>query len=439
MRLIFASTIQEEALGPPSRRSNHPMRIVYLSQYFPPEIGAPAARVFELSREWVKLGHQVAVVTGFPNHPTGVVPEAYRGKLVDHEIIEGIDVYRNWTLAVPNRSLAMRVASQLSFPLSVVGLGLPRVAQPDVVIATSPSIFTSISGLVFARALHVPFVFEVRDLWPQLFIEMGMVKNARLIRALEAAEMYQYRRAQKVVVVTESFKSILTARGVPAEKLAVIPNGVDLRLFHEDPEGAARVRVEQGLGDRFVLAYIGTHGLLHGLKSVLSAADRLRGNDDIRFLFVGHGHDREALMAQAREMRLPNVVFVSGQPREAIPAFISAADACLVALRRDPFLAENFVPSKIFEFFGCGRPVVASVAGEAADIVERSGAGVVVAPEDPDALAAAVIALARDRVATKAMGARGLSFARLNYDRTELALRYLEVLGNVSARARLAA
>jgi glycosyltransferase involved in cell wall biosynthesis len=409
------------------------MRIVYLSQYFPPEIGAPAARVYELSREWVRLGHRVAVVTGFPNHPTGVVPKEYRGKLIDREIVDGIEVYRNWVLAVPNRRLPLRVASQLSFPLSVIGLGLPRVFRPDVVIATSPSIFTSLSGLVFSRTLRVPFVFEVRDLWPQLFIEMGMVKNRALIRVLETAELFQDRQAQKVVVVTESFKSILIGKGVPADQVEVIPNGVDLQMFREDVEGAAKVRTAHGLGSRFVLAYIGTHGLLHGLKSVLLAADKLRYDDSIRFLFVGHGHDREAMLAMAREMRLPNVVFVPGQPREQVPAFISAADACLVALRREPFLAQNFVPSKIFEFFGCARPVLASVSGEAAAIVERAGAGRVVPPEDPAALADAVVDLAGDRSATRAMGARGLAFVQANYDRAVLARRYVELLERVAA------
>jgi colanic acid biosynthesis glycosyl transferase WcaI len=208
---------------------------------------------------------------------------------------------------------------------------------------------------------------------------------------------------------------------------------VDLKTFREDPEGAARVRAAYGLGNRFVVAYIGTHGLLHGLKSVLLAADRLRANDSVRFLFVGHGHDREAMMAMAEQMRLPNVVFVPGQPREEIPAFISAADACLVALRREPFLAENFVPSKIFEFLGCGRPVLASVAGEAAAIIERARAGKVVPPEDPAALAEAVLELSRDRAATQAMGARGLAYARANYDRAVLAQRYLEVLGQVTS------
>ncbi len=409
------------------------MDILYLSQYFPPEIGAPAARVHELSREWVRLGHRVQVVTAFPNHPTGIVPPEYRGRLVDREMIDGIEVLRNWTLAVPNRALPLRVATQLSFPLSVIGLGLPRVRRPDVVLATSPSIFTSVSGLAYARVLRAPFVFEVRDLWPQLFIEMGLVRNRALIRVLETAELFQYRQARRVVVVTRRFKEILAGRGVPAGKIDVIRNGVDLETFREDAGARAEIRARHGLDGRFVLGYIGTHGLLHGLSSVLDAADRLRDDDGIRFLFVGHGHEREKLLASAAKRRLPNVVFVPGRPRDEIPGYYSACDACLIALRRDPFLAENFVPSKLFEIMGCGRPVVASLAGEGAEIVREAGAGVVVEPEDGAALAAAVRELSSRPEQVSELGRAARRAAEAQYSRRVLAQRYAAILGEVAA------
>jgi colanic acid biosynthesis glycosyl transferase WcaI len=408
------------------------MKILYLSQYFPPEPGAPAARVFELSREWVRLGHSVQVVTAFPNHPNGVVPPEYRGRWWDKERIEGIEVLRNRTLVVPNRSMALRVASQLSFPLSVIALGLPRVHRPDVVIATSPSIFTSICGLIYSWVLRVPFVFEVRDLWPQLFVEMGMVKNRALIRALEAAERFQYRRAQKIVVVTQRFREILIGKGVPPEKLAVVPNGVDLELFREDPAGAAGLRESLQLQGKFVVGYVGTHGLLHGLASVLEAAEMLTGHPQIRFLFVGHGHDREKLLGIAQSKGLTNVVFVPGQPREKIPAYYSACDACLVPLRRNPFLAENFVPSKIFEIFGCARPVVGTLAGEAAEIIQRAQAGVVVPPEDGAALAAALLELTRRPAEARQLGLHGRAFVEAHYGRAALAKEYLSVLESLS-------
>jgi glycosyltransferase involved in cell wall biosynthesis len=408
------------------------MKILYLSQYFPPEIGAPAARVFELSHEWVRLGHSVKVVTAFPNHPTGVVPPEYRGRLWDKEVVDGIEVYRNWTLAVPNRQMALRLASQLSFPLSVIALGLPRMKRPDVVLATSPSIFTSVCGLAYARALGAPFVFEVRDLWPQLFIEMGMVKNPLLVRVLETAERFQYRQAQKIVVVTERFKEILEEKGVPSGKLAVIPNGVDLHHFREDAAGARQVREEHGLEGKFVIGYIGTHGVLHGLSSILDAAEALKGENQFRFLFVGHGHERQMLIESARSRHLSNVVFVPAQPRDRIPSYYSACNACIVPLRREAFLAENFVPSKIFEILGCSRPVLATLSGEAGEIVRRSGGGMVIPPEDGPALAAAIRELAAGPGRAQNLGRQGRAFVEAHYDRAALAREYLEVLRAVA-------
>ncbi len=408
------------------------MDILYLSQYFPPEISAPAARVHEFSREWVRLGHRVQVVTAFPNHPTGVVPPAYRGRLWDREVVDGIEVFRNWTLAVPNRALPLRVASQISFPLSITLLGLPRVRRPDVVLATSPSSFTSVSGLTFARVLRAPFVFEVRDLWPQLFIEMGMIKNRALISVLEAAELLQYRRAQRIVVVTERFKEVLAGRGVPPDKVDVVPNGVALEVFREDGAKRAALRQQLGLGDRFVLGYVGTHGLLQGLGSVLDAADILRGDDRIRFLFVGHGHEREKLLKLAADRALPNVVFVPGRPREEIPGYYSVCDACLIALRKEPFLAQNFVPSKLFEIMACGRAVVASLAGEGAAMVREAGAGVVVPPEDGAALARAVTDLAEHPERTRTYGRAGRERVQARYARRALAERYAGILAKVA-------
>ena len=252
-----------------------------------------------------------------------------------------------------------------------------------------------------------------------------------VVRALEAAERFQYRQAQKVVVVTERFKEILEGKGVPSSKLAVIPNGVDLEYFKEDPEGARQVREQHGLEGKFVVGYIGTHGVLHGLSSVLDAAEALKDQDQFRFLFVGHGHEREKLMEEARSRKLTNVTFVPGQPRERIPSYYSACDACLVPLRKEAFLAENFVPSKIFEILGCSRPVLATLAGEAGQIVTQSGGGVVLPPEDGPALAAAIRGLASEPGRAQYLGRQGRAYVEAHYDRAALAREYLSVLGSV--------
>ena len=407
------------------------MKILYVSQYFPPEMGAPAARVFELSREWVRLGHQVTVLTGFPNHPTGIIPPEYRGQWLRREVVDGIRVVRVPIYAAANRGVAKRIANYLSYAASASVVG-PWVAErPDLVLATSPQFLTAIAGFWLSRIYRVPFVFEVRDLWPRSIVAVGaMSAHSPVVKTLEQIELFLYRAATRVVTVTESFVDEIAARGIDRAKISVVTNGVDLDLFRPGPRQAARARL--GLPDGFIAAYVGTHGMAHGLGMILDAAPRL-ADRGVTFLLVGEGAEKAKLRERAAREGIANVIFWDQRPREVIAQVYAAADLCLVLLRKDP-LFTTVIPSKIFEFMGAGRAIHTTVDGESRTIVERAGAGVFSPPEDVDAFVTTLSALVAEPARLDALGDSGRRYAEANYSRPVLAARYADLLAGIVSR-----
>lgn len=402
------------------------MHIVYVSQYFPPEMGAPAARVWELSREWVRAGHRVTVVTGFPNHPTGVVPPEYRRRAFARERMDGIEVIRTWLYAAPNRGRVRRILNYLSFPATAVALGVPAVGTCDVLIATSPQFFVAVAGWVAATLMRRPFVFEVRDLWPDSIEAVRALRSRTVLSALRRLEEYLYRNAARIVAVARSTPRILGERGFDRGRMSVVPNGVDLDFFRPGPRDND-VRRRHAGPDEFLASYIGTHGMAHALETVLEAARMLDGDRRFRFLLVGEGAEKDRLVSLAGDRRLTNVTFLPQQPRASLPDYYRASDVCLVPLRKTE-LFRAVLPSKIFEIQGCGRPILLSVDGEARELVEESGGGRFVEPESAPALADALRSLAADREGGEAMGARGRAFVEARFSRSALAGEYLEVL-----------
>ncbi len=405
------------------------MRIRYLSQYYPPEPGAPASRVSHLSEAWAALGHEVEVVTGFPNHPQGVVPPEWRGKVTGLEETKGVRVQRNWLLALPNRAIAQRLVAQASYGLTAATLGAARARPCDVVIATHPSIFTGWAGLVHARLHRVPFVLEVRDLWPQLFIEMGMIKNPILVKALNAMELALYRSADLIIALTNRFRDRIIEKGIAPERVKVIHNGVDLTDFQVQPGEAGAVRRALNLDDKFVVSYVGTHGVLHRLDLLIDVADHLRGQPRLHFLFVGDGAERPKLEKLAKDRGLVNVTFAGLQPYSAIRGFYAASDLLYVPLRPDRFLLENFVPSKIFEILATGRPILGALGGEAAGIVRESGLGRVVTAGNIVEICEAIIDCAANPPSQAARDLARLFVTDFSWER--LSQEYLGHLSNL--------
>ena len=345
------------------------------------------------------------------------------------ELHEGVEVLRNWLLPLPNKSIKQRLVGQGSYAASASLLGLARSQPADVVIATSPSIFTGWAGLVHRAASRIPLVLEVRDLWPQLFIEMGMITNPLAIAAANRMEMTLYRGADLIVTVTNRFKDIIVGKGIPAERVRVIHNGIDPEHFEGIDGQRDQVRRDWNLDGKFVVSYVGTHGVLHRLDFLLDVAARLKADQRFHFLFVGDGAERAKLVADSEARGLSNVTFAGLQPFASIPGFYAASDLCYVPLRPHPFLFENFVPSKIFEILGAGRPILGAVGGEAAELIEASGLGRVVTPGDIDGIVDAVRAMS-DAPPDEAAKRRAADFVR-PFSRRALATRYLGYLEDI--------
>jgi len=410
------------------------VKIAVFTHYFWPELGAPSARLLELGRAWVARGYDVTVVTNFPNHPTGVVPDEYRGRSFQVEEVDGVRVVRCRTYATPNRGFLKKTLGHLWFMLQAVVQATPHVRDADVLVASSPTLFAAVAALVVSWRIRRPFVIEVRDLWPAIFVDLGVIRNRAIIWCLERLELFLYRRAAAVVTVTRAFAGDIASRGIAQEKLHVIPNGVDLRAFTPGPADA-ELRARLSLAGRFAVLYCGAHGISHALGRILEAADRLREDGRIHFLLVGEGAEKDELVARARALRLANVSFLPAVPRAQVAALYRGADLCLVPLRALP-LFRAFIPSKMFEILACGRPILASLEGEAADILRESGAAVVVPPEDVDAAVAAVRRLAADRDECARLASRGRPYVAAHFDRDALGARYADVLESVRGLAQ---
>ena len=414
------------------------MNILYVSQYFPPEMGAPAARAVELARHWASLGHRVTVLTGFPNHPTGFVPPEWRPRLrrlVYRETIDGVQVVRTWLLPFPNRKAYERMLNYSSFCVSAALRGL-EFSRPDVVIASSPQLLVGLSGWWIARWKRAPLVFEVRDLWPESLAAVGAGAEGSLLhRTLGAVAGFLYRKASHIAVVTPAFKDhLIRYWAVPAEKISIIENGVETDLF--GPANTdADLKKELGVEGKFLACYVGTMGMAHGLDTIIEAAKNLRSTlPNAMLLLVGEGADKERIQSLAAAETLSNLKLVDQQPRERIPAFINASDVCLVLLKKTE-LFKTVIPTKMLEFMSCGRPVILGVDGQARQLLEEAQGGIAIEPEDSSALAGAIQRLAQNAELRQSLGLNGRRYIVKRCSRRRTAEQYLEVLQRVLDQA----
>jgi colanic acid biosynthesis glycosyl transferase WcaI len=407
------------------------MRILYLSQYFHPEVGATQTRAYEMAQGLVRAGHQVTMISEVPNHPAGIIPPEHRGRLYERANLDGIEVIRVWVKAAPVKTFRTRLAFYLSFMLNAImaGLFLAR-RRYDIIYATSPPLFVGGAGLALSFLRRSPLVFEVRDLWPESAVALGELKNPRAIALAEQLERTCYRRACKIVLTAQEMLDHLAKRGISPSKMQVIRNGANPDLFHFDPKARRRIRRELALKTKFVVIYAGLIGLAQALTSALETADLIKTLDgDVHFLFFGDGPAKANLLVQAQQRQLANVTFLPAQPRELVPAYLSAADAALIPLVRERLIGA--LPSKMFDAMACERPILLSAEGEALLILREEQVGLSVPPETPELLCQAIIALKRDPAQARQYGNRGRQAVIERYSRQAQARQLERVLGTV--------
>jgi hypothetical protein len=405
------------------------VHVLFLTDNFPPEVNAPASRTFEHCREWVKHGHKVTVITCAPNFPKGKVFDGYRNRLWQRETIEGIEVVRVWSYVTANEGFLRRVLDYQSYMVSATIASL-FIRKVDVIVGTSPQFFTACAAYVAGLVKSRPYIFELRDLWPEAIKAVGAMKSSFAIDMLEKLELFLYRRAAKVISVTKSFKANLIRRGIDGSKIEVVTNGVDISQFKPRPKDAA-LTAQLGLEGKFVAGYIGTHGLCHGLETLVEAADRLRGTG-IVFLFLGDGARKQHVRDMAAEKKLDNVVFIDSVPKAEVPRYWSILDVSVIHLQKAE-LFTTVIPSKLFESMGMGLPVLHGVEGESAEIVQEEGAGIPFEPENVDQLCAALTRLRSNPAELESFRANCLKGAQ-NYDRTNLALKMMLMLEETAAK-----
>lgn len=404
------------------------MKILFLTDNFPPEVNAPATRTFEHCREWVRQGAEVTVLTCFPNYPTGKTFDGYKNQLYKIEYIEGIKVIRLWSYMTANEGVLKRVLDYISFAFMAFWAGLFKKA--DVIIATSPQFFTAVAGGALGFFKRIPWVFEVRDLWPESIGAVEAVQAPRFLALLERLELLLYRKSTAVVVVTESFKHNLVSRGINPDKIEVIKNGVMLDKYVPQPKNATLLD-KLGLTDKFVVAYMGTHGMAHKLDFLIDAAEQIK-DPSVQLVFIGDGAEKANLMQIIDEKQPKNITMLDSVPKSDMVDYISITDVALVNLKKsDTF--KNVIPSKIFENAAMQKPILLGVQGESQDIVEHYKAGICFEPENETDFIAKLSKLKTD-IAFYKTCQNGCNDLAQDFDRVRLAQKFLDVMKNITGK-----
>jgi glycosyltransferase involved in cell wall biosynthesis len=405
-------------------------RVLYVSQYFVSGDQPGGVRHWQHCRALARAGHEVTVVTSYVQHKERTIPDEYRGRRIVRTHEDGLDVVRTYSTPGYGRDLRSRLSNYGTFALWSL-LAELRLPRPDVVVASSPSLPAAAAAAAVARARRARFLLEVRDLWPDSAVAMGLVTDPRVIGAARRMEHYCYRRADRIVALTEGIRDGVIASGVvPAGRVSLITNGVDLDVRPHDP---APLDVPDG---SFVAMFVGAHGTYSSLETVLAAAHLLQDDPSIRVVLVGGGDRKPALLEQAAAMGLRNVTFVDPVPKRQVPAYLERAQLCLLPYQ-DRELFAGALPNKVFDYLAAARPILASAPpGELTALVDRAGCGWSVAPEDPAAMAAAIRAAAADRAAAAARGDAGREYALQHYDRARLAARFVSLVDDLAAGGR---
>jgi glycosyltransferase involved in cell wall biosynthesis len=405
------------------------VKFLILTQFFAPEIGASQVRLSYFCRELAAAGHEVEIVTAMPHHPAGRIFPEYRGHFYLKEDWEGLTIHRVWLYASSGSNLK-RLLTYASFVFTSL-FALARAKKPDYIFVDSPPLFLGVSGWLAAKLWCMPLIFNVADLWPDSVRDLGVMQDGFLVNLAYRLERWIYRQSTVVTAVTEGIRdSLLKSKGLLPEKVLFMPNGVDTTLFQPSlPDEALKNSL--GLAGKRIVLYAGNHGFAGAVEQILYAAQILRHETSIHFLFVGEGPEKQKLIELAAALELRNVTFHDQAPLDAMPAFVSISDAAVVTLRKSQVMA-GARPAKAFVMMAGGKPIVLAAEGEAARLVHSSGAGVVVPPEDYKSLASAVLGLLEHPDVAGQMGAYGRKFVVSNFQWSSLVRNWIAQLAEAS-------
>ncbi len=403
------------------------MHILFFTDNFPPEVNAPASRTYEHCRVWVEAGHTVTIITCAPNFPNGKVFKGYKNSIIPNcENMDGIKVVRVWSYITANEGFFLRTLDYISYMVSstIASFFVPRV---NIVIGTSPQFFTAWAACFSAGIKRVPFIFELRDLWPESIIAVGAIKNRIILGLLEKMELFLYWRAEGIISVTQSFKENLVRRGVKGRKICVVTNGVDLKRFLPMSKKTELIN-RLNLKDKFIVGYIGTHGMAHALETLILAGKILneKNEKDIEIILLGDGARKNELINKAKEEGVQNVHFYPTVTKAEVPNYWSILDAAIIHLKKSSSF-RAVIPSKLFECMGMGIPVLHGVEGESANIVTEHKVGLIFEPEDADELANSIINLKKNNELAASFRDNALRASR-KFDRSSKALEMLSFL-----------
>ncbi len=411
-------------------------RILFLTPYFPPEIGAPQSRISELAKKLSERGHDVKILCAFPNYPSGVIPKEYTGKFLLKQKVMGLDVYRTYIYATANKGFIKRLAAHLSFAVSsfFAYAKLRRELSPDICIVESPPLFMAFTAILMRIIFGVRYIFNVSDVWPDSAVDLGMLKNKFLIRCAEALENAAYLFSAGVACVTRGIVDNIRRKGVPEKKVHFLPNGVDMNFFSHKKIADGAYDADRGefikkfkIENKFVVLYSGTIGISQNLSFLIDVAQKLSEERGIIFLIVGDGAEREMLEEKVKKLGLENVVFERLIPKAKMPALVSISNACVVSLLDIPVF-RGALPSKMYEYMAMRKPILMFAAGECAELLEKAYAGLASIPNDLDSAVSNLLKLFRENDKTAAMGESAEAFVGANFSREVICDRWEETL-----------
>jgi len=407
------------------------MKLIFVSQYFPPEVGAAASRGYDLLQEFIKKEHKVTVLTELPHYPSSVVDEKYKNSLFYREKFNNIDVIRNFVFVSKRSNFFQRSALYFSFMFTSV-FGSKGINDIDIVFATSPPLTVGLAGWVISKFKKSKFVLDIRDLWPESALALGEIKEGIVSGILKKIELFLYRKADLITIAVPGFRKHINGLGISDNKIIDLPNGANVELFSSTPN-SDKTRKQFGWENKFLVLFSGNHGLAQGLEYLLKIADSMKNIENIRFIFIGDGVVKEKLIKMKTEMKLDSVTFLDKVDRDQMPSFISAMDVCLVPLIKHRLFL-NALPSKMFEYMACEKPVIVAIEGEAKELIEKSGAGIFVEPENVSQMKDAIFNLYNNKKLRIKMGKKGRKFVSRDYCRVEIAKKFETVLKDLVSK-----